>query len=361
MKPHPTKLHVIDDLDPRFTFNGDDPVYNQALKAVHTLRPVARRFIFDDEAATYIGHFIRDCPDLLVANRQFALPPYETTYLQFNLDVVLEAIGHPKLSGDEDRDIDVGYLVHRDRVYSLARGLRGGGGISMFSYRMGTSSKWCSGCLRFHDPIFDLSVHEGDLGDTYIRAGLLLGSTWSKLTDDEWHGFCQSVEVVPTVQRTYPAVVGKSDAEKREKYKRLIACSAGDYRTFVTALLLLNQQQHVTLQHVPHGSGIVAGKRRVFHRHQTVRIHLRQHDTVRKVFARTMHVPRRAHDVRAFFRHLSLGAECIHDWPQLPEVTDDGIPRWTCTKCGGRRVRVKAHMRGTAKEGIVTKRYEVTE
>jgi hypothetical protein len=49
----------------------------------------AKPFLFSNKASTLMGKFAYQCTDLLLQNRQFAIPPYDCMYLEFNYDLFL--------------------------------------------------------------------------------------------------------------------------------------------------------------------------------------------------------------------------------------------------------------------------------
>ena len=128
-----------------------------------------------------------------------------------------------------------------------------------------------------------------------------------------------------------------------------------------TGQILLNNKRHVSQETVPWKSGLLRGKQHVFAAHNIVRITLGPHVTIRQAMKKALHAPRRRHDVAAHFAHWHLIPGCIHRWPAIPDVDETGIPRWVCEKCNGLRVRRRAHLRGSAEQGVVTKDYHVTK
>jgi hypothetical protein len=342
------QAHVIDIIKPH---PGSKQVYQKIIAA----RPFAHRFIFDEEASRYAGQFIRDCDDLLLANRQFALPPYDVTYLEYRSEVLVKTIGRgttndPQYGMNDDTcDVAVGYLIDHGTVYSVVKNKGGLTSMGHYTYRLNTPTG--SGPILASGPI-----NPNDPFDIWPRAILLLGTTTFQLPDDD---DATLLDIVRNTHITFNTPV--EDLRKDFPREMLIRWSAGDIRTLWALLLLLNQKRYVTTTVVPWRHGIVNGKRHVFAKHNIVKLHLRPQEATREIFERTLKVKRRRHEVAAHFAHYHLHEGCIHDWPLLPEVTDDGTPRWACNKCGGLRVRRKAHWRGKGGEGIVNKEYQVTE
>ena len=62
-------------------------------KQVRAVAPRARQFVFDEGASKLVGEFIRDCPDILVDQMQFARQPYDVTYIEVDIDALYQAMG----------------------------------------------------------------------------------------------------------------------------------------------------------------------------------------------------------------------------------------------------------------------------
>lgn len=337
---------TIDLFDRKKDHFNRDPAYRKLIERVKELRPRARRFIFDAEASTHLGHFIRDCGDLIVANRQFAIPPFETTYIQIDIDDMIKAINRrssTEIYGDPDADRFVGYLIHKQHLYAVTSDDTGEAALSLLSYDLDTPNNG--------GPIFDEPLHESDPNDEWPRAAVLLGTTINDIPDE-----ADRLRLINSVRIN----VNAADID-RKHYRMMIYATMGELRNVWAALLLLNQKKHVTAEPVPHRAGIWKGKRHVYASHSVVRIRLGAHETIRKAMLPTMHIPRRRHEVMGHFAHWHLKDGCEHGWPPFPEIGDDGTPRWTCGRCGGLRVWRKYHLRGHGAEGFVTKSYNVTE
>lgn len=347
-KPLP---HIIDLID------YDQAVHSEKVyKAITAIRPRARRFIFDEASSRYAGKFIGTCGDLLIANRQFALPPYETTYIQCDADALVRAIGR-KNSHDflkyDDRDIAIGYLIDRNTIYSVSQDSRASS-TGLFTYTLNTPAG--------PGPIFDRPIMENDPWDEWSRLGLLLGTTVEDIAEDEVRlDIARGVHIRYNYSMEHIKQIAKDDYDLRRRYLRMVYSAAGDVRNVWALLLLLNQKRHVATESVPWKATLLKGKRFVYAAHNIVRIHLEPQETVRHAFSPTLHIPRRRHDVMAHFAHYHLGKDCIHEWPLIPEVDEAGVPRWECGRCKGLRVRKKAHERGHGGVGHVTKDYAVTK
>lgn len=330
------------------------------------LKPHARRFIFDREASVHLGHFIRDCGDLILRNRQFAVPPFPVTYVQVELDDMLKAIGKSSSAdtmGQEGRDTQVGYFIYERRVYPISRNEKRAS-PALFRYEMDTPAG--SG------PIFDEPMQSGDPDDEWARAVLLLGTTVDDMPDETTRlDLIRSTRINLMNERFKSSSMKKTGNPDGEftgitikmgpaQMRLQVTAAAGDMRTVWAALLLINQKRSfISLRDVPWQAALHKGKRVVYGAHSVVTIHLTGKQTISSLMRPGMHTPKAAHDVKGHFYHYNLHQACDHTWPSMPEISADGIPRWHCLGCGGGRTWKKAYTTGDATIGFVTKDYEV--
>lgn len=356
------KIHILDNLDD--LYEADDKSYREALDKVRSLAPVAKRFVFDEEASRHLGHFIRDCPQNILDGHRFALPPFETTYVQVHIDETLKAIGKPTTAGYsvqnmDTRDLETGYLIHQNRVYPMVRGKPKdnmlSGGLSLFNYEMSRTPLRCT-CRPI---FFDTPLSETDDRDHVFRAMLLLGTTYNGLKMEDFLPFLHHVIVHANLD--YDRFAKLPKAERDRKYWNLIFSASGDYRVMLAALMMLNEQKHVQTVYVPNNAMLIGGKRKVFKQHHRVVVHLKAHETIKRALGGTLLTPRAEHDVRGHHRNLRLRKECVHDWVDMSDPGDGGHVRWACTKCNGLRTTVTPHRRGDTLVGKVVKNYEVKE
>lgn len=71
----------------------------------------AHRYKFSDDLIREIGLQIKDHPQTLIDNIQFALPPHDCIYMEFNLRVLLQAMGMWAASDVSIMDETIGYLI----------------------------------------------------------------------------------------------------------------------------------------------------------------------------------------------------------------------------------------------------------
>lgn len=340
------QAHLIDTVESLFGNHR----YKRTAEFVHSMRHQARRFIFDEHASLHVGHFIRDCGDLILLNRQFAIPPFETTYLELEIRKVHEGVGKgtsDRIWGPQTSDTKIAFLTHRDAVYVMAASEKTPNGtLATWSYHL--NGQYSCG------PIFpDEPLNLDDPFDHWLRAALLLGTTIHDLPDEETRS--------AIIHNTRIVCNFDEPLTKPHRWNLLIS-AFGEIRTLWAALLLLNQQHNVETVHVPWKSGILRGKRHVYAAHRMVKIDLHE-KPIRRVFGPSMvHTPRRRHEVKGHFMHWDCVAHCVHQWPMMPEIEPGhDRPRWQCMKCGGWRTWRKDHIRGHGAVGFVTKDYRVTD
>jgi hypothetical protein len=291
----------------------------------------ARRFLISEEVTRAIAGLTRDYPELFVRNYQFALPPYETCYIEYPSEAwqdEFKAQMHPGL-GAHDRV--VGHMMHGGVISTIA---------AATDLTQPSPAPWMWSVEG--EPL------PGNFWHVPARAehklALVLGSTLNA-TEYSFHG-----EVVDDIDRRVNLWVDKK--VDYPSFRKMTPNFVGELRTLWAILLWLNQPKHVIFESVAAHRGMVRNRSVAYAAHHIVR--LAPGLTVRKMSAvLTDRAPPRRHEVRAFFRHYKVQKGCEHNWPILPD--DEG--HWQCSKCGGIRTRVKEHLRGDASRGFVTKEY----
>jgi hypothetical protein len=334
---------LLDIWDPRKL--NDHIAMPAASRTVAAQRHRARRFKFTDEVTAALARLLRDFPNALLDNYQFALPPYDTCYLEFDLALFLKEMGLPTTSDLAEyqgsiADETIGYLIHDYQVNTLIQGENKGApivGAITYTY---VEHRPVPGCFPLK---FD-GTPETEHGQDDHMLAFLLGSTLtnprSTLTSERANDLI--LRVRPHFERT---------VKKPKMALSLVQGSVGEARNLMALLLWLNQPKVLHVADAPATRGWFQGKPRAYAAHHIVR--LRPEVTYRsivKAFA-----PRRAprrHEVEAFWRNFEKTA-CVHDWPILPD--ENG--HWHCKKCPQWRTRVKQHERGDAGVGFVSKEY----
>lgn len=301
----------------------------EAWRATTVAVPRARRFAFDTEASTFLGAFIRDCGDLIIANRQFALPPFQTTYLEVDMAAMIKAIGKTTSGAVQPpwdpTDTQVGYLIDGDTITPVVDTGRGAT-ISPIEYVMGGVGK----------PLIQVTSETPEQ-EEWVRMALMLGTT---LHDIEGEDVRRDILDANTCRILVEDLPPKT-------LHALLYGSFGDLRNVWAALLLLKE--------VTATRGIHRGKLKAYAAHHTVAFNLEKVREIRHAIDRHYHDRRspRRHEVRGHFMHFNLAEGCEHAWSALPDREN----RWTCLHCGGRRTWRKDFLRGDAGVGFVSKDY----
>ena len=308
-------------------------------RPVTRLLPQARRFILTDAASEKLGRIVDKTDELILENHQFAIAPYPVTYVELASDRFHVGLDRPTtedLGYGDEVDTRMGALITNERVWFFAdasrvEGMPTGPMIAPVGLaRGGRRGPW--------HPSSD-----------WWRLSVLLGSSVHAITSEQ---------VKQEILSQWDLVPQLIDWHLYEK--EMIHGGAGDCRTLLALLLVLNQPHVINLEPRKARSGISGGRRRNYWAHSVVEIELGRRRNYKKLIAQGL--PRRsprAHEVRGHFVHFNLGPGCSHQWPSMPEIKPDGSPRWICSKCGGLRTWRDAHVRGDASTGFTTKDYEV--
>lgn len=274
----------------------------------------------------------------------FAIPPFETMYVEYRLDALLNAIGRRStvdMYGGDKSDESIGHLICGGCVHTFIADNEGD-----CSYYPVTSWLHTDAHAR---GLFDMK----DLANDRTRKlEFTLGST------------CMDIKAAGGVEVAMNWLSG-IDYLTAPRFEALLTdptlaqASNGMIRNLVTLLLLLNRQrENVALKVVAPKGVLHKGKRRVTPAHTMVTLTVEDYAHIVKSYAPGgTHASPRRHQVRGFFRHLRKVAGCDHDYP----IAADERGHWVCAKCGTVRIWVHDHERGDAAKGYVTKDYVVTD
>ena len=327
----------------------------------------ARRVVLSDAASAKLGEIVAATERLMVRHQQFAIPPYDKTYVEFNLDAMYAAMGRRRTSPDAaDRDGQMGLLFDGPVMHVYVRTLSGFTFPGLLRYYMRPPEDDGSFGPRHGERAEDgrivcsyqesgIPLLDGNTDDAlFIRAALLLGSTASELDPHEW---------VDIVHRWTPYAAYNT----KEPYDAQSLMSvAGEVRNAVAVLLLLNCPEHYKLVAQPHRRFLNRGRPVVYRAHSVVELELgRRRDYARLWKTYSDRASPRRHEVRGHFRHRDGREDCAHEWPLVPVPSSTPVPgrppapTWTCSRCGRHRTWVAEHQRGDAGRGFVTKEYAV--
>lgn len=315
----------------------------------------AERFVFSDEASGLLGRFALECGDLVLHHRQFAIPPYDTMYVEFGkpfFDAFYSL--YPK----GGTDTNVGYLLSGKRIYITARGVDKKTGVSAdlmpFYYTWSLPGEDASFDPKTRGYSLELTGESG----AWNKLAVAYGSSQMKITDeDERQQLLKQVQphIFADYYKGTLSLIDGYDAGRM--IQNILATGAGDVRNVWAALLWLNRPTHTIISNQPAGRRFFRGKQVAYKSHRTVEIDLHKFRSIRRAFTLSgERLSPRRHKVRGFFAHKHGNAGCSHDWPLLP----DENMHWTCQRCSRVRWWVKDHVRGDATRGWVDHDYEVT-
>ena len=102
----------------------------------------AQRFVFDEAASEIAGAFAIDCPDLVFGNRQFAVPPYPLTYVEFDARAFFRDRNTGVMEQNK-KDDTLAYLVDGQYVYVLfARKIDSDVGTAHWRYKIASPGQY---------------------------------------------------------------------------------------------------------------------------------------------------------------------------------------------------------------------------
>lgn len=290
----------------------------------------ARSYCFDDAASRKLGFFATSCADLMSMHLEFAIPPFDCTYIEVNINEVIRGTGQPDPQDISRADWKVGFLFDQGDIFILAN----------------SRSKLTAAVGPFG--YMDTAASDYDLPSNYEArdADLLFLGSALKIVDQRY--------VQKFVDRFRTFYIG-SPLLTRDAMLSVLQGSIGELRFFIAALLFIQSKRGVSIGGVPFERKIARGKSRVFMAHNVVTINLEGEHEMRRAFTISDRAPHRAHEVPSHFAHRYGDRACEHQWrPREEEPT-----HWDCPLCGRFRYLRKQHMRGDASKGFVTKEYSV--
>lgn len=295
---------------------------------------MAKHFHFDSEASAKLGEFSSTCADLVFRNAEFAIPPYEYTYVEIDNHAALQAVGFPV---DEDAATRIGFLFHREPSGRIVIHTLGG-----------TQSESFVVPFLYHSRA---RTHREPDSMRETKKRLFAGHV--------------PPEIIPEVQKALEPVLDEwtfefSKGLTEDVFRDMVDETTGTFKRGLAALLLLNQSNRIQITGQPHQRKIVKGKSVVFAAHSVVKIDLSPKE-FRKTFSNSDRASPRRHEVRGHFVHYHRVLGCEHRW-QAQEVKpgEKEVARWRCASCNALRVFRESFHRGDAGIGFSTKQYDVT-
>lgn len=323
-----------------------------------------RRFILDEQAVVRVGEVVRDIPDLLFRECQFARAPYDTTYVEFWFPTLWETINGKVSSNDCDGRF--GFLIDQDSIYVLIGGQKNEPDRSIpvllpISYQLHTP--WSKDqrqafAAELDVPLFMLDAYFW--GNTFQRTGGLA----AQVPDDHPQAALRnahSARLLPLHKSLPPKILN-----------HFILNGAGEFRNLIAILLLMNRPSLTTyVTDVPRHRGIANGKVRPYLDHSVITIALDPRPTLRIIGTPEGDtVSRRRHEVRGTWCNNYDAREyekigCVHAWRPDPEWVGEDNPddpdHFVCGVCEGKRWWRDQLTRGDAEKGWVQHDYNVTD
>lgn len=316
-------------------------LYDKRLWArLDAARHLAGRFVFTDRASDLMGRFAFDpvTGPLILTNRQFAIPPFGSTYVEFDSKKFHSHT--PRLvAPPETSDLTIGYLTVGREVYSFVRGPDGDAGVGLTSWEVRPPG----------DPeaaTTNIPLVGGR--DDWIKIAVALGTTVEHIDSEDMRE-----SLVREIGLHWPTTI----AADPETIGRYLSHYAGDVRNLWVALLWINRPSKMRFDPHPAGARLVRGRRVAYRRHVVVDVDLTKIRVVRNAilldYERASPIN---HRVRGAFHHSGGRSDCGHDWPLIP----DENAHWLCARCGQKRWWVKEHRRGRYELGINDSEYSVS-
>ena len=330
----------------------------KALQAIQARVRAAHRFVLDAEAITRVATVVRDIPELLVREIEFARAPFDTTWIEFPHWVYWLTLNDTDDNGDPSADHTVGYLVEHNRVNVVSGGVRSDPlrGCELLPIQYDLNTEWPPEAQRE----FAARSETSRLGIDQF----LWGSSYTEI-DPAYRRILRERNAVTFIKGRYT----------EHSMRSLIDASRGEMRTIIALLLMLNRPTVTRFANVLPGRGFSRGKLMPYLSHTTVQVDFDAVRTLRLIGTPAGEgVPRRRHEVRGHFCHDKTArdmmriAGCVHQWhgadehwTPIPETPGEERHRWVCSECAGRRWWKTSHERGDAGKGFVVKDgYDVT-
>jgi hypothetical protein len=325
----------------------------------------AKRVVLDRKGCEYLGKVMREIPDHIALQQQFARQPYPTLWVEFSSrDVYIAVTGKQP---DDNADCLVGYLYHEYTVYVVVSG------YSVQGKRKTEDVSLVPMTYNLHRPWkLNEQTHFADLMNvTRLQLVSWVWGTalsfWLDKNDDTRKVWSPSdetrLELAKTLRDSHTAewftTVDKNPSQKT--LYPFYEGSSGELRTIITILLLMNQPNMVQyVRDVPTNKRFSRGKLRTYMSHSIISIHADPVPSIVRMGVDHQGSPHRRHEVRGHYCHNEEWRNGSHRGCE--HVTEQkGENSWTCKLCGGKRWWRKDHQRGDASLGFVQQDYELTK
>lgn len=320
---------LLDDIKELHSSKWGPLIRPEVAKRMKAVAHQARAYVFDRDASLKLGRFIRECPDVIAKQIEFAIEPYPTTYIEVEIDAVIDGTGRAGSAAGPKADWKVGFLTHGNITNTLVCN-RAIVGTLAGAYGFARSKQV--------DPYND---------DELAREAIhQLGGSYNDLTPAQHRMFTDNFDTLFFGDRSIEDLTSREVMEGHQ----------GELRVYIAALLLLHQKKGISLTERSAHRAMYRGKSRPFMAHHVVTITLDGPVEIRRALTAGTGETRRAHEVPAHYAHRYGTRNCEHVWNKR----ENEEHHWDCPKCGRFRYLRRDHIRGDASKGFVKKSYEVT-
>ena len=330
-----------------------------------------KKFVLDDQAARYLGEYMRDHPDKIARANEYAIPPFKTMWVEYSVREVYEALhGFPL---DDRGDTRMGLLVNGPDVMMFVEGPKEGDcQMSPFMARLNKPAT-----LEEELELCRL------MGISRINIDSLMWGTPGVRIRKEFP------ELYPVLRANHAFIAatdlsGIGDGHLRSFFED---GTGGDLRNVVALMIFLNRTQDVQVMEERKAKpGLIMRKPRAYIGHSVITLKINPVERLRRIGEPSgISSPKRLHDVRGHYcrNKLTKQAEEIgdtcealdrtdplfyltcHDWKEVEgskhvDQKTGAIMTWKCSRCKGVLWRKPEHKRGTLKQGYVVQQYAVT-
>lgn len=309
----------------------------------------ARVFSLDGAAVDRFADVVRELPELVVRQHEFARAPFDTCWFEFDYRRFWERV--TGRTADADSDSLLGYLVDHGTVHAVA-----GGTLA----EPNATPRIVPVSYHLHEP-WSAAEQSEFLAKTRTDGFQLDAFLWGESVLHLDRATRTAMREGNSCQLLTPPRIPAHDA-----FMSFIQGASGDMRNVVALLLLMNRPSLTSfVREIASTRHFLKGKSRPFLSHTVVTIPVDPKPVLLRMgMPDDAETPRRRHEVRGHFsRDLAYrqgtAARCDHAMePDLASRHPDRSHM--CRKCGGKRWWVPAHERGDAGIGFVNKRYLVT-
>lgn len=307
----------------------------------------AKRFFFDQRAVEHLATTIRNAPELIADNQQFAIAPYPVMYVEFNFPHFYETL--TGRTTDPSGDAVVGYLFDRNTVYVLA----GGNEAELTDRRLPS--------------LIPLAYHLNSSWEVQDQLDFCNEVKTSRMQLDSFTWGETYLELDEIRRRSLRdnhscSLLLSSDKRLIRAWDILVNSSSGDLRNILIILLLMNSPKIIEyVSSVPKSKHFKKGKLRQYMDYNVVSININPVDELRRIGGSSDRSTPRAHGVKGHYCYNASAragsiAGCQHHWIEFADKESN----WLCANCNGVKWFRRDHMRGDASLGYVDKDYVIT-